>query len=260
MNPFSPSPVHQMFHVNRFAVFLREMFHVNPFLDPGAPPIVTEILRGLRQGERYRRRLRWVSLVTFVSSSQSSAVLLLQQATRPMSSGEPSPIASGASLVAAANGVELPSDKDGAGAASRANGKISEALFKPNVPNAIEMKLHLMKRLGEEFGIKLEAHESHASFGRAIEAEINKIKMKPEGALILSAIEKKLGFDKLGFSLDAFVNAIIDPKGADGQKVDAAIKDHLNLDDEGQDKAEEARAALEALRIDDAGLYGFVNA
>ncbi|HRN88135.1 hypothetical protein [Hyphomicrobium sp.] len=197
--------------------------------------------------------------MTFISSLSSSAVQILQQATRPLSQTEASSGTSGASLVAVANGVELPSDKEGAGPTSRANAKVSEALFKPNAPSAIEMKLHLMKRLGEEFGIKLEDHESHASFGRAIQAEINKIKMKPEGALILSAIEKKLGFDKLGFTLDEFVNAVIDPKGTDGQKIDAALKDHLGLDDEGEDKVEASRAALEALRIDDSGLYGFVN-
>ncbi|WP_144083482.1 hypothetical protein [Hyphomicrobium nitrativorans] len=197
--------------------------------------------------------------MTSVSSTQSSAVQILQQAMRPLSSSETSPAASGASLVAAANGVELASGEDGAGPASRANAKVSEALFKPNEPSAIEMKLHLMKRLGDEFGIKLEDHENHASFGRAIQAEITKIKMKPEGVLILSAIEKKLGFDKLGFSLDTFVNAIIDPKGTDGQKVDAALKDHLGIDDEGKDKAEAARAALDKLRFDEAGLYGFVD-
>mgnify|MGYP007011825432 CR=1 FL=1 len=197
--------------------------------------------------------------MTFVSSAQSSAVQLLQQANRPLLHKDTSPNVSGASLVAAANGVELPSDKDGAGPTRQAQAKVSEALFKPNEPSAIEMKLHLMKRLGEEFGITLEDHESHASFGRAIQAEITKIKMKPEGVLILSAIEKKLGFDKLGFSLDTFVNAIIDPKGTDGQKVDAALKEHLGVDDKGQDKAEEARAALEKLRMDDAGLYGFAS-
>lgn len=216
----------------------------------------------MRQGDRHRRCPRWVSPVTFVSTSQSSAVQLLQQANRPLSQNDVSSNAlgsnvSGVSLVAAANGVELPGETDGAGPASRAWAKVSEALFKLNSPSPTEMKLHLMKRLGEEFNIKLEDRESHASFGRAIQAEINKIKLKPEGVLILSAIERKLGFDKLGFSLDAFVNAIIDPKGMDGQKVDAALKEHLEVDDEGQNKAEDARAALEKLRLDDAGLYGF---
>lgn len=185
---------------------------------------------------------------------------LLQQANRPRAETDASRDTSGAALIAAANGVDVPGDKEGAGPTSRANAKVSEAFFNPNAPSAIEMKLHLMKRLGEEFGIKLDDHATHASFGRAIQAEINKIKMKPEGALILLAIERKLGFDKLGFTLDEFVSAVIDPKGTDGQKVDAALKDHLGTDDDDKkDSVEAARAALDKLRFDDAGLYGFAN-
>lgn len=163
----------------------------------------------------------------------------------------------GRSLVAVANGVADPGPSSGA--TRQAKAKVSEALFKPNQPSVTEMKLHLMTRLGEKFKIKLEDHASDASFGRAIQAEINKIKTQPEGALILSAIEKELGFDKLGFSLDTFVNAIIDPDGADGEKVDAALKDHLGVDDDEAEKADDTRAALEALRLDDNGLYGFVH-
>lgn len=193
-----------------------------------------------------------------VSAIQSSAVLILQQMARPATSSEDAG-SSARSLIAAANGVDDPNASRGAGATQQARAKISEALFKPNAPSVTEMKLHLMKRLGEEFKIKLEGHATHASFGRAIQAEINKIKMQPGGAMMLAALEKKLGFDKLGFSLDTFVNAIIDPSGSDGKKVDAALKEHLGKMEEDEGDAEDAVAALKALLHDEDGLYGLVQ-
>lgn len=193
-----------------------------------------------------------------VSAIQSSAVLILQQMARPPASNDDArPSAS--ALVAAANGVDDPNTSRGAGATQQARAKISEALFKPNAPSVTEMKLHLMKRLGEEFKIKLEDHATHTSFGRAIQAEINKIKMQPGGAMMLAAIERKLGFDKLGFSLDTFVNAIIDPSGSDAKKVDAALKEHLGKSDEDEGDPEDAVAVLEALLHDEDGLYGLVQ-
>lgn len=242
---------HEVFHVNpnpRSAT--HETFHVNPFFRAAPAPVFVTALLGI---ERHSD-----GVMTLVSSFQASALSLLQQANRPLASPDAGDRA-GVSLVAAANGVAPPEGANGAGPSQQAKAKVAETFFKPNAPSVTEMKLHLMKRLGEKFDIKLEDHESHASFGTAIRFEINKLKMQPGGALILSAIEKELGFDKLGFSLDEFVNAIIDPTGTDGRKIDAALKDHLGIDDEDDEKASDARAALEALRVDDSGLYGFVN-
>ena len=162
----------------------------------------------------------------------------------------------GARLVATANGVAVADNADSP--TQRAKAKLSEALFKPNAPSVTEMKIHLMKRLGQELGIALEDHETHASFGSAVRGAIADIKMKPGGALVLAAIERKLGFDTLGFSLDTFVTAIIDPKGDDGRKVDAALKKALGLDD-GDDRKSGARAVPAAILRDESGLYGLVN-
>src|SRR5690606_33841224 len=214
-----------------------ETFHVNPFLRP------------VRACFRYRlikARRAQCAVMTPVSSFQSSALSILQRAARPLAeNGAADP--AGVNLVATANGVAPPRGSGGAGPTQQAKAKVSEALFKPNAPSVLEMKLHLMKRLGEEFGIKLEDHETNASFGRAIQSAIAEIKMKPGGSLVLSAIERKLGFDKLGFSLDTFVNAIIDPNGSDGQSVDAALKEHLGKTDEDEGDGDDAPAALESL-------------
>lgn len=199
--------------------------------------------------------------MTSVSLLQSGAALMLQQMTRslvPASVG--SGIASGEGLVAVANAVTAPNISSAGGPLVRARAKISDAIFSVNAPSLMEMKIHLMKRLGEEVGVALEDHETHASFGAAVAKRIAEIKKQPQGAQMISALEKKLGFDKLGFSLDTFVNAIIDPKGNDGERVDAALKKHLGL--EGgceEEKSGAARRVLEALRRDESGLYGFAN-
>jgi len=75
---------------------------------------------------------------------------------------------------------------------------------------------------------------------------------------VVAAIERKLGFDTLGFLLDTFVAAIIDPKGNDGRRVDVALRKHLGLDD-GEDRKSGARAAPAAVRRDASGLNGLVR-
>lgn len=191
-----------------------------------------------------------------VSPLHSSAVLILQQATRSTSQGDGR--AASVDLVAVANGVEDTGRTDGA--TRQAKTKIAESFFKPNAPSVTEFKLHLMKRLGDELGIEFEDHETNASFGKAVKAAIDDIKRQPGGFAILSAIEKTLGFDKLGFSLDTFVDALIDPESSEGRRVDAALKDHLGITDDDADAAKDAQKALNAVvRFDTDGLYALVQ-
>lgn len=192
-----------------------------------------------------------------VSSINSAAVLILQQVTRSASSDDSRTLFFGAGLVAAANGAQDPDATYGV--ARQAKAKIAESYFKPNAPSVTEMKLHLMKRVGEEFGIELSEYADHASFGRAIRDAIDDLRWNAEGILKLAAIEKELGLDALGFSLDTFVDAIVDPEGSAGKRVDAALKEHLGKLDESGDKGESALAALKALRFDETGLYGLVQ-
>lgn len=63
----------------------------------------------------------------------------------------------------------------------------------------------------------------------------------------LVEIENKLGLDKLGVSLDTVVNAMIDPGGDDGDKLDAALRRRLG-------EAGKDHSAL--ARLDELGRYG----
>jgi hypothetical protein len=96
---------------------------------------------------------------------------------------------------------------------TQARAKISDAMFSVNSVDPTEMKVKLIERLGEEFGIKQSDYKSMASYGTDIRRAIEEPKAKPGSAQAITAIEKKLGLDKLGISLDDLVDATIDPNG-----------------------------------------------
>jgi hypothetical protein len=184
-------------------------------------------------------------------SLNSAALLILQQASPLAASTEARKTTPGDDLIATANGL---AQQGPSRASTQAEAKISEALFDSSAFDVTAMKINLMRRLGEEFGISLDDHASQASFGTAIKDAIAQIKRQDGGMLVLAAIERKLGLDKLGLSLDTLVNAITDPKGGDAEKLDAALRKQAGVDDE-KDSAVEALRTL--LRRDETGLYGF---
>src|SRR5690606_37347510 len=105
-----------------------------------------------------------------------------------------------------ANGVE-----PHGGASRQARAKISEAMFDSSAFNTTAMKINLMRRLGEELGIPFDDHATQFSFAAAIKEEVAKIRLLETGEKILAKIEKNLGLDKLGITIDQLVNAILDP-------------------------------------------------
>lgn len=159
-------------------------------------------------------------------------------------------------LVAAANGVAPP---DGAGASKpsrQAQAKIFEAMFSANTVDANKLKIKLMERLGKALGLSLEDFDTQASFASAVRDVIGQIRQQEDGHLRLAAIEKELGLDKLGITLDDLVDALIDPEGEDGQKLEAALRKEAGEQarKEGKDAA---RAVLTLMQRNEAGLYGF---
>jgi len=188
--------------------------------------------------------------MTSVSPLDSTALLTLRQATLQPSDDKAKPADQ---ILAAANG--LASGDTGAGTSAEARAKINGALFDRSVPDSLQMKISLMRRLGEEFGLDMDKFESQAAFGAAIERAVGAIKIQDGGVLMLTEIERKLGLDKLGISLDTLVNAIIDPDSDDSDKLDAALKTHLGeLAGAGEKDGGQGAAAL--VRTDEDGLYG----
>jgi hypothetical protein len=72
--------------------------------------------------------------------------------------------------------------------------------------------------------------------------------LKRQSPSAIAEIEKQLGLDQVGVSLDTLVNAIIDPQGSDGDKLDAALKNHLS--DHGKGEGNGA-----SFHPDEIGLY-----
>lgn len=191
-----------------------------------------------------------------MSSINTAAVRILQQ-TSPLFTPAGRRTSPGDGLIAAVNGV---APRGGAGvsqASTQARAKISEALFGVNSVGITEMKINLMRRLGEEFGISLDDHASQSSFGAAIKEEIAKIRLLDNGEEILAKIEKTLGLDKLGLTIDAFVNAIVDPEGADAETLDAALRKQVGDDGKKNERDEATKALRTLLQRDEAGSYGF---
>ncbi len=87
-----------------------------------------------------------------------------------------------------------------------------------------QLKFNLFRRAGEELGVKMDDFKDPGEFASALRTVIGKIKMTPDGATVLAALEKKLGLDKLGVSIDDLVDAISSPDGEGGKKLDGALR------------------------------------
>lgn len=188
--------------------------------------------------------------IVLTTMSASSAALQILQQVQHGTAPKQRPVAD--RLVAAANGAPV----GGTSRPSReAQAKAVEAMFSANAVDANKLKIKLMERLGQELGLKLEDFETQAAFGAAVRDAIGQIKQQDGGPQILAAIEKKLGLDKLGLSLDALVNGIMDPEGEDGQTLAAALLKQAGEEAKANGK-DAARALLTLMQRDADGLYG----
>lgn len=184
-----------------------------------------------------------------ISSAKNAAALtILQQASRSRDTADGK--AAGADLAAIANGVQDSADAGKPSNSIQARARINEALFSVNALDVNKIKVDLMERLGKEFGISMENFESVSAYGAAIKRAVEWLKRQDGGAKVLMEIEKKLGLDELGISVDTLVNAMIDPGGKDAERLDAALKEKAG-------KALEDAGGFDPffVRADEIGLY-----
>lgn len=64
----------------------------------------------------------------------------------------------------------------------------------------------------------------------ATPASVGQLKLAPNAQLVIAGIEKEIGLDKLGVSLDTVINAIIDPMGKDNDKLNAALEKKIGME------------------------------
>ncbi|TGP20196.1 MULTISPECIES: hypothetical protein [unclassified Mesorhizobium] len=122
---------------------------------------------------------------------------------------------------------------------------ISQSMFSVNSLNVTATKVRLMERAGKEFGLDQADYESVFSYGSAVKNAVEALKRQSPSAI--AEIERQLGLDQLGISLDTLVNAIVDPTGGDRDPLDAAPEKHL-----GEIAGDEAAW----IQPDEIGLYG----
>lgn len=184
-----------------------------------------------------------------ISPANATALQILRQSSLPpVSAG--GKLLAGDPLLAAANGLPDPAASDRTDNSIVAKAKITESLFSVNSLDLTRMKTNLFERLGKELGLSIDDFETVAAFGRAIKEAVTKLKKEPEGLLELARIERELGLNKLGISIDTLVEAMIDPNGGADDELEAALLRQMKEEDE------KALAALRALVLDETGLYG----
>lgn len=173
--------------------------------------------------------------MTLASLAKFPLSLILQPA-RP--SFAPGPASHSDNVVAAANGLAKASAENPLATNS------SDALFSVTAVDANQLKVDLFERVGKKLDVKQEDYDTPAAYGFALKMAVMKIKAAPEGAEVIAKIERDLGLDKLGISLNSVINAIIDPDGGHAEKLDAALRK----------QAQEADPE-KAVELDEIGIY-----
>ena len=98
------------------------------------------------------------------------------------------------------------------------------AKFSLDSLNITATKVRLMQRAGKEFAVDQTDYDSVSSYGSAIKNAVEALKRQSPSAV--PRIERQLGLDQLGVSLDTLVNAIVRPQGGDNDRLDTALKQH----------------------------------
>ncbi|PCI05257.1 MAG: hypothetical protein COB78_01170 [Hyphomicrobiales bacterium] len=117
-----------------------------------------------------------------------------------------------------------------------------------------QMKVKLFEAVGEAFGLDEDNFSSFGAYASAIQAVMEQIKQDdPMAFIIFDEIEKDLGLDELGISLEEAVQAMVEPGGTASAKLDAALKeqaDEINGEmEEGEDEI------IDSVRVDSNGIY-----
>ena len=173
-----------------------------------------------------------------VSAARSAALLILQQTPSPTTAAAPRTVA------------EARLDDGCRNAGPRAQAMISEALFSVTRTNSTKLLVNLLERAGQVFGLDRNDFNTLAAFGAAIGKAVLELKADPgkpgpindiaarlgwdaktvetlkdqtSPTMIIGLIEKALGLDKLGVTLDQLVRAAVDPEGSDATAVQEAL-------------------------------------
>lgn len=162
--------------------------------------------------------------MTSISSTNEAALLILQQSVSPVQSTD-AKTTDGDNLVAIANDQPVRQTSGMSPQPTAAQSKISESLFSVNDRSVTQMKLDLIDRAGAALGVKKSNYTSMDEFVAATKKAFWDLRSKPDGAQAIAKIERDLGLDKLGITLEDLLESADDPDKND--KVTQALKKQL---------------------------------
>lgn len=106
--------------------------------------------------------------------------------------------------------------------------KAVEAMFSVNSLDVTALKVSLIERAGQELGIKQSDYASTREYGAALQQAFASLQRSPNAYLVIKDIEKKLGLDEIGISLEDLINAIADPDGKGNEKLNNALEVYVH--------------------------------
>lgn len=188
--------------------------------------------------------------MTSILTTPSVALAILQRlnasATTPQQ-----PQSSADNLIAIATGQtgQIAASKQ----PTQAQSKISEAFFNADSNASItKMKLDLIERTGKALGVEKDDYVSMDDFVAAMKKAYGEIKVQPGGAAIIHGLEKELGLDKLGVSLEDVINSAGD--GENNDTLTQALERQLNPGKENKDDGQST-----AVNLSQASQYGLLS-
>lgn len=187
--------------------------------------------------------------MTPVSNANSAALLILQRADAVSAAAENGKSSSD-NLIPIANGQ---SGKVGASKLpTRAQSGIAESMFSVNYVSINKLKLRLIERVGKALGVYQDDYGSRDEFAAALRKAVGRLELEG-GQAAVTGLEKELGLDKLGVSLEDVINSAKDPEKND--KLTKALENEY-----GKEKGDAEVSNALAVRSDEIGLYNVASA
>lgn len=191
--------------------------------------------------------------MTPISNMPSTALTILQQLNKSATlSQRPQPGADTLIAVATGQADKIAASKQ----PTPAQSKISEAMFSMSGDSITKQKLDLIERTGKALGIERSNYLSMDDFVAAMKKAYGEIKVQPGGMGVIHGLEKELGLDKLGLSLEDVINSAMD--GGDNDKVTRALEKRSHKD---EDKKDDDKQTSQEVVVDQAAasLYGLLS-
>ena len=183
-------------------------------------------------------------------SGGATALLLLQ---RTGGTGTASTTASD-TITSVAGGQTQPGKVSVTTQPSAGESKVAEAMFGVNNANINKLKLDLIDRTAKAMGINQDDYDSRDAFVDAMQTALGHLKIEGGDAAV-HGLEKQLGLDKLGVTLQDVIDSARDPEAND--KLTQALKRQAGMYGDNTD-GNDMSPSLPG-QGNDIGLYGPAN-